>query len=67
MNTHDDPMALDINRLLELELQHTEDVEQHRDLTLPGPEPAASNPADSHQADSPQSAPLQPLPREQAP
>ena len=60
-------MALDINSLLELELQHTEDTEQHRDLTPPGPEPAASDPADPGHADSPQSAPPQPLPRKRAP
>ena len=33
VNTHDDPMALDIDSLLELELQHTEDTEQQVDLT----------------------------------
>ena len=60
-------MALVIDSLLELELQQTEDAEQHRDLTPPGPERAASNPADPGHADSPQSAPPQPSPREQAP
>ena len=67
MNTHDDPMALDINSLLELELQHTEDAEQHMDLTPPEPEPAKSEPADPGRADSPQNASPQPPPRERAP
>ena len=35
VNTHDDPMALDIDSLLELELQHTEDMEHHMDLNPP--------------------------------
>ena len=63
MNTHDDPMALDINSLLELELQHTEDTEHHMDLTPPELEPAASGPADP----SPHNAPPRPPPRELAP
>ena len=63
MSTHDDPMALDIDSLLELELQHTEDTQQHMDLTPPELEPAASDPADP----SPHNAPPQPPPREQAP
>ena len=41
VNTHDDPMALDIDSLLALELQHTEDTEHHMDLTPPELEPAA--------------------------
>ena len=56
-------MALDIDRLLELELQHTEDTEQHMDLTPPELEPAASNPADP----GPHNAPPQPPPCERAP
>ena len=48
-------MALDIDSLLELELQHTEDTEHHMDLTPPELEPAASGPADP------------PPPRERAP
>ena len=68
LNTHDDPMALDIDSLPELELQNTEDTEQHMDLTPPTPEqPAASNPADPNHGDSPQNAPQQPQPRKQAP
>ena len=67
MNTHDDPMAPDIDSLLELVLQHTEDAGQHRDLTPPGPEPAASKPAHPGHSDSPQTAPPQPPPRERAP
>ena len=46
VNTHDDPMALDVDSLLELELRHTEDMEQHMDLSPLEPEPAASDPAD---------------------
>ena len=65
--THDDPMALDIHRLLELELQHTDDTEQHRDQTPPGPESVANDPADPNGADSPQSAPPRPPPRERLP
>ena len=67
MNTHDDPMALDIHSLLELELQHTQKAEQHMDLTPPEPEPAASGPADPGHVNSPQNGPLQPPPRERAP
>ena len=63
MNTHDDPMALDIDSLLELELQHTEDTEHHMDLTPPELEPAASDRADP----SPHNAPPRPPPRERAP
>ena len=63
MNTHDDAMALDIDSLLVLEVQHTEDTEQHMDLTPPEPEPAASDPADP----GPHNAPPQPPPRERAP
>ena len=51
-------MALDIESLLELELQHTEDTEQNMDLTPPELEPAASNPAHP----SPHNAPPQPPP-----
>ena len=58
MNTHDDPMALDIDSLLELELQHTEDTEHHMDLTPPELEPTASGPADP----SPHNAPPRPPP-----
>ena len=61
------PMALDIDSLLELELQHTEDAEQHRDQTPPRPEPMANNPTDPDRADSPQSAPPRPPSRERAP
>ena len=57
-NTHDDPMALDIDSLLELEPQHTEDTEHHMDLTLPELEPTASTPADPN----PQNAPPRPPP-----
>ena len=60
-------MTLDIDSLLELELQHTEDTEQHIDLTPPEPEPAASDPADPGHADSPENAPPRPPPRERAP
>ena len=67
MNTHDVPMALDIDSLLELELQHTGDAEQHMDLTPPEPEPAAKDPAGPGHADSPKNAPPQPLPRKRAP
>ena len=63
VTTHDDPVALDIDSLLELELQHTEDTEQHMDLTPPELEPAASNPANP----GPHNAPPQPPPRERAP
>ena len=56
-------MALDIDSLLELELQHMEDTEQPMDLTLPELEPAASDPADP----GPHNAPPQPPPRERAP
>ena len=59
-------MALDIHDLLELELQHREDTEQHRDQTPPGPEPMANNPAEPDRADSPQSAPSRRPPRERA-
>ena len=65
-HAHDDPVALDIDSLLELELQHTEDTEQHMDLTLPEPEPATSVPADPGDP-SPQNAPPRPPPRERAP
>ena len=58
VNTHDDPMALDIDSLLELELQHTEDTEHHMDLTPPELEPSASSPADP----SPHNAPPRPPP-----
>ena len=58
VNTHDDPMALDIDSLLELELQHTEDTEHHMDLTPPELEPTASSPADPN----PQNAPPPPPP-----
>ena len=64
---HDDPVTLDIDSLLELQLKHTEDTEQHRDHTLPGPEPMANNQADPNCADSPQSAPPPPPPHEQGP
>ena len=63
VNTHDDPMALDIDSLLELELQHMEDTEHHMDLTPPELEPAASGPTDP----SPHNAPPRPPPRERAP
>ena len=63
VNTHDDPMALDIDSLLELELQHTEDAEHHMDLTPPELEPTASSPADPN----PQNAPPRPPPHERAP
>ena len=65
--THDDPMALDIDRLLELELQHTDDTEQHGEQTPPGPVSMANEPADSNGADSPQSSPPRPPPRERLP
>ena len=65
-HAHDDPMALDIDSLLELELQHTEDTEQHMDLTPPEPEPATSDSADPGQP-GPQNAPLRPPTRERAP
>ena len=58
VNTQDDPMALDIDSLLELELQHTEDTEHHMDLTPPELEPTASSPADPN----PQNAPARPPP-----
>ena len=58
--------ALDIDSLLELELQHTEDTEQHMDLTPPDPEPATSDPVDPGHP-SPQNAPPRPPPRERAP
>ena len=67
VTTHDVPMALDTDSLLELQLKHTEDYEQHRDRTPPGMDPTASDPADPNRANSPQSAPSQPLPRERAP
>ena len=63
VNMHDDPMALDIDSLLQLELQHTEDTEHHMDLTPPELEPTASSPADPN----PQNAPPRPPPRERAP
>ena len=63
VNTQDDPMALDIDSLLELELQHTEDTEHHMDLTPPELEPTASSPADPNR----QNAPPRPPPRERAP
>ena len=56
-------MALDIDSLLELELQHTEDTEHHMDLTPPELEPTASSPA----GPNPQNAPPRPPPRERAP
>ena len=56
-------MALDIDSLLELELQHTEDTEQHMILILPELEPAASDATDP----GPHNAPPQPPPRERAP
>ena len=56
-------MALDIDSLLELELQHKEDTEQDMDLTPPELVPAASNPGDP----GPHNAPPQPPPRERAP
>ena len=59
-------MALDIDSLLELELQHTEDTEQHMDLTPPESEPAASDPAYAGHP-GPQNAPPQPPTRERAP
>ena len=59
-------MALDIDSLLELELQHTEDTEQHMDLTPPETEAATSDPADPGQP-GPQNAPPQPPTRDQAP
>ena len=59
-------MALDIDSLLELELQHMEDTEKHMDLTPPEPEPATSDPADPGQP-GPQNAPPRPPSREQAP
>ena len=37
-------MALDIDSLLELELQHTEDTEHHMDLTLPAASPPQAAP-----------------------
>ena len=58
VNTHDDPMAPDIDSLLELQLQHTEDTEHHMDLTPLELEPAASDPADP----SPHNAPPRPPP-----
>ena len=67
MNTHDDLMALDIDSLLELELQHTEGAEQHRDLTPLGPEPAAGSSPDPDRADSPQDTLSQQPPRVRAP
>ena len=51
-------MALDIDSLLELELQHTEDTEHRMDLTPPELEPTASGPADP----SPHNAPPRPPP-----
>ena len=60
-------MALDIDSLLDLEVQHTNDAEQQSNLTPPGSKPAARDPADPDLADSPQNAPLQPPPRERAP
>ena len=59
-------MALDIDSLLELELQHTEDMEQHMDLTPPKPEPTTSDPVDPGHP-GPQNAPPRPPPRERAP
>ena len=56
-------MALGIDSLLDLELQHTEDTEQHMDLSPPELQPAASDPADPGR----HNAPLQPPPREWAP
>ena len=50
-------MALDIDSLLELELQHTEDTEQHMDLTPTELEPAASDPADSGPHNAPPTPP----------
>ena len=58
-------MALDIDSLLELELQHTEDTEQHMDLTPPDPGPATSNPADPGHP-GPQNAPTRPPPHKRA-
>ena len=59
-------MALDIDSLLELELQHTDDTEQHMDLTPPEPEPATSNPGTPGQP-GPQNAPPQPQACQRAP
>ena len=59
-------MALDLDSLLELELQHTEDKEPHMDLTPPEPEPATSDPADPGHP-GPQNAPPRPRPSERAP
>ena len=63
VNAHDDPMALDIDSLLELELQHTEDTEHHMDLTPPELKPAASSPA----GPSPHNAPPPPPPASRRP
>ena len=64
--THDDPIALHIDSRLELELQHTEEAERHRDQTPPEPQPLANYPLDPDRAGSPQSAPPQPATRERA-
>ena len=60
-------MALDIDSLPELELQHKEDTEQYRDQTPRGPEPIVNDPAEPDCAESPQNAPPQPPARERAP
>ena len=59
-------MALDIDSLLELKIQHTEDTEQHMDLTPPEPEPAKSDPADPGHP-GPKNALPRPPARERAP
>ena len=59
-------MALDIDRLLELELQHTENREQRKILTPREPEPATSDPVDPGHP-GPQNAPPRPPPCERAP
>ena len=61
--SHDDPMALDIDSLL----QHTEDTDRHRDPTPPASEPIANDPADPYCAASLHSAPPRPPPHEQVP
>ena len=59
-------MALEMDSLLELKPQHTQDTEQHMDLTPQEPEPATSDPADPGHPGL-QNAPPRPPPRKRVP